>query len=337
MDANKIRIGLPSKGRIHGDTLDFLDKCGLPLFRPNPRQYICTIPALPDTTVILQRPGDIVNAVESGSAAFGIVGLDMVREKVGDDASELIILHDALGFSRCAYFLAAANDSGIDTLDDLRTFAQAKEASGDVLRVASKFSYLTTHFLDKHNIRPYSLISAEGTLEIAPAVGYADIIADLVSTGTTLRDNQLHIIDGSEILRSQAVLIANRSALRENQTALEIARMLIEYIEAHLRAKECWTVVANMRGDSAESVAAKLHAHPTLGGLNGPTISTVYSRASSNTNWFAIHIIVKKRELNDAISSLRDMGGSGVIVSPVTYIFEEEPARYRAMLQAIAG
>jgi ATP phosphoribosyltransferase len=219
---------------------------------------------------------------------------------------------------------------------DLKIFAnQVHAATGRALRVATKFPNITTAFLDARDITPYELFSAEGTLEIAPAIGYADVISDLVSTGITLRDNHLHRLEDGEILRSQACLIANRGVLKSRPEVLAMARTLLEYIEAHLRAEDCYTVVANMRGDSAESVARDMFNQPELSGLQGPTISNVFPPGPTDTGWFAVHIVVKKPNLRSAISALRAVGGSGVIVSPVTYIFEEEPARYRAMLDAL--
>lgn len=337
MNRTDLRLALPSKGRLHDDALVFLERCGLGVYRPNPRQYFATIPALPDVTVVFQRPGDIVISVQTGSVDFGLTGLDMLHEKNHGPDGAILTLHDALGFSACTFNLAAPDATGVRTVADLRRLAQTVAAEeGRALRVATKFPNLSRRFLDAQAVAPYELISAEGTLEIAPAIGYADVIADLVSTGTTLRDNHLHPLDDGEILRSQACLIANRAVLRDRPDALALARSLLEYIEAHLRAQECYTVVANMRGESAEAVARAMFSHPQLTGLQGPTISRVYPPGPTATGWFAVHIVVKKRELKDSIAALRAVGGSGVIVTPVTYIFEEEPARYRAMVAALA-
>ncbi|MCO5199010.1 MAG: ATP phosphoribosyltransferase [Anaerolineae bacterium] len=336
MERTDIRLALPSKGRLSEEALAFLEACGLAVYRPNPRQYIASIPTLPHVTAIFQRPGDIAVGVQQGSLDFGIVGLDIVREKTwGDDRA--IVLHDELGFGACTLNVATPDElAGVSTVDELREFAARLSAeNGTMLRVATKFPRLTADFLDRHAIRPYKLITAEGTLEIAPTIGYADVIVDLVSSGMTLRDNHLHPLQGGQILTSQSVLIANRHALHSRPYVLDTARTLLEYFEAHLRAKSCFTVVANVRGDSAESVADKLFDQPALGGLQGPTISNVYPSHNTATNWFAVHIVVKKNDLKDAIAALRAVGGSGVIVTPVTYIFEEEPARYTAMLAAL--
>jgi ATP phosphoribosyltransferase len=95
-------------------------------------------------------------------------------------------------------------------------------------------------------------------------------------------------------------------------------------------------VIANMRGDSAEDVAQKVFGQPALSGLQGPTISPVYLREPTATGWFAISIVVRKDKLHAAIKQLREIGGSGVLVVPVTYIFEEEPARWQKLLENLS-
>jgi ATP phosphoribosyltransferase len=202
------------------------------------------------------------------------------------------------------------------------------------LRVATKFPNLTGRYLEGHGVSPVTLVPAEGTLEVAPAIGYADLIADLVSSGQTLRDNRLRPLDDGVILRSQASLIANRDALRTRPAVLDVARQVLEFVEAHLRAAEHLSVFANMRGPSPEAIARHMLTQDTLGGLQGPTISPVVVHGE-NPNWYAVHIVVRRSQLFQAIAELRAIGGSGVVATPVTYIFEEEPARYRAMMEAI--
>jgi ATP phosphoribosyltransferase len=325
-----IRLSLPSKGRLQDDSMDFLAECGLTVQKLNPRQYQAKMPALPDLTVLFQRPSDIVVSVRQGSVDFGITGIDVLEEKRGDNG-DIIILHDALGFGHCSLKLAVP-ESWIDVtnISSLKKYAGTFDHP---LRVATKFPVLTERFLNQNNI-PHTLISAEGTLETAPTIGYADIISDLVSSGQTLQDNRLRALPDGLIQASQTALIANRKTLQTNPEALEMARRLLEYIEAHLRAKENLLVIANMRGESPEAIAHKLFTQTSVGGLQGPTISPIVTR-ESNQNWHSITIVVRRDHLTQAIGEIRSIGGSGIIVSPVTYIFEEEPPRYTAMLAAL--
>ena len=326
-----VRLSLPSKGRLAQAALDFLTACGLQVDKPNPRQYAACIPALPGLTILFQRPGDIVVSVRDGSVDFGITGMDMVAERQGEDGA-VLVLHDALSFGHCRLSLAVPEEwETVHTMADLAAYVRLLPRP---IRVATKFPHLTGSFLAGHAVTPFKLVNAEGTLEVAPAIGYADLIADLVSSGQTLRDNRLRTLDDGTILRSQAALIANGSALKARPKVLKVACKLIEFIEAHLRAVDRLAVFANMRGASPQAIAELIFSQDALGGLQGPTISPVIVR-DKNPNWYAVHIVVRRELLFQTVAELRAIGGSGVVVTPVTYIFEEEPARYRAMMEAI--
>lgn len=325
----EIRLALPGKGRLADETLELLERAGLRVHKPNPRQLKASIPAIPELTVLFQRAGDIVVGVRSGSVDFGITGYDMVAERGGPNG-DILILHPDLGYGRCTLNVIVPEENPARRMADLVAWQAQLDRP---LRVATKFPNQTGPFFARHGLPDVRLISAEGSLEIAPAIGYADLIADLVSTGTTLRDNRLRTLEDGQILASQACLIANKAALQNNPRTLEIARLLLEFIVAHLRAAENVSVFANVRGASPQEIAAKMLTRPVIGGLQGPTISPLVTRRDGD--WYAVHIVVRRDRLPQAIAELRSIGGSGVVVAPVTYIFEEEPPEVRQMLAAL--
>jgi ATP phosphoribosyltransferase len=331
MTRTDLRFSIPSKGRLSEDAISFLSACGFNIYKPNPRQYEATVPALPGVTVLFQRPTDIVISVRNGSVDFGITGLDVLAEHGGPNGA-ILPIHSALGFGSCSLNVIVPESwTEVTALLDLR----AKQAElGRPLRVATKFPNVAAPFFAEHGLEGVTFIEAEGTLEIAPTIGYADLITDLVSSGQTLRDNRLKLLSDGQILASQAVLIANRAALKENPAALAVARQLLEFIEAYQRAQNNLSIFANMRGESPTAIAAQIFSQKTIGGLNGPTVSQIVHR-DGDPNWYALHIVIHRDELFAAINELRAIGGSGVVVAPVTYIFEEEPPRYRAMLDAL--
>lgn len=339
---NDIRLAIPSNGRLEKDALTFLAACGLQVRRPNPRQYVATIPNLPGVVALWQRQNDIVRGISLGSLDLAIVGLDVLEERClgSTKCDNVLIIHDALDVSHCELHLAVPQAwHEVDSVADLvRKANDIQRTETRPLRVATKFPYLTERFLSEKNI-PHELVKADGTLEIAPAIGYADIITDLVSTGTTLKANQLKQLQDGRVIHSQAVLIANKTAVRERNEVRETARELLEYFEAHLRAQNCYAVTANMRGASPEAISKEMLNYPHIRGLQGPTIAPVVPHHeapdSNGQNWYAINIIVQKSDLAQAIRELRAIGGSGVIVTEVKYIFEEEPVRYKKMLEAI--
>ena len=328
--SNPIRLSLPSKGRLAEDCVDFLAACGLKIYKPNPRQYEATIPDMPGLLILFQRPADIVVSVRDGSVDFGITGIDVIEERKGEEGS-VLVLHEALGFGGCSLRLAVP-ESWVD-VQDVPSLAEHTRKLGRPIKVGTKYPYLTAKFLGAAGI-PNTLIYAEGTLETAPAIGYADMISDLVSSGQTLRDNHLIPLPDGLIVDSQAALIANKQSLLTNPRALQMVRQLLEYFEAYLRARTEIAIFANLRGTSPEEIAARIFTQPTIAGLQGPTISRVVVR-EQDPNWYAVNVIVPRTRLFQAVNEIRDIGGSGVVVMPVSYIFEEEPPRYAAMLRAL--
>ena len=326
----KIRIALPSKGLLADGSQKLLADVGLPVYYPNPRAYIARIPLLPEVEVILQRPGDIVIGVREGSIDFGITGRDILLEKGAGD-ERILELHHALGYGKCTLNVIVPGDwDAVNTLSDL---AQYQQQFGRPLKVATKFPNMTEKFFSEKTAIPIQVIQAEGALEIAPTIGYADLIVDLVSTGTTLRDNHLKRLEDGLVLEAQACLIANRDCLKNSPATLVIATRLLELVGAYLRAKEKLAIFANVRASSEAEIAEKIFTKQVISGLQGPTISRILTQ--DGAPFYSIHVIVDKVELHTAVREIRAIGGSGVIVSPVNYIFEEEPQELSAMMAAL--
>jgi ATP phosphoribosyltransferase len=317
------------------ETLAFLDSCGLHVVKPNPRQYVAAIPTIPELEVWLQRSPDIVRKVHYGDVDLGITGYDSVAE-YGCDDHAIIVLHNALGFGKCRLALAVPDEWGdVNTLDDLGGLVRRRAGDGRPLRIGTKYERLVGAFLNEHGLVPHQLIWAEGALEAGPHMGYVDMIADLTASGVTLRENHLKEVEGGTLLASQACLVGNRQALQRRPEVLAVAKQLLEFFEAHLRATGYHAVIANIKGDSPEAVARKVFSQPDLAGLQGPTVSRVYLRDVADHSWFAISIIVRQERLVQAVQQLRAIGGSGVVVTPATYIFEDEPAAHRQLAAAL--
>lgn len=329
MTEPQIRLALPSKGRMEEETLDFLAGCGLRVDKRNPRQYTATLPALPGVLVLFQRARDIPVSVAAGDVDLGITGYDAMAE-TGGGSDAIVTVHDALGYGECALVVAVPDDwAEVQTAADL-----ARRAANERLRVATKYPLLVGRFLSEAGAESVRVVSADGALESAPTVGYADFIADITSTGTTLRENRLRPLSDGTILTSQAILIGNRAALQDRPGVLQATRQMLEFIEAHQRARGQYMIFANMRGESAEAVAARVFSQTDLGGLQGPTVAPMITREGAG-GWWAINLVSSADKLYAAIQQIRAIGGSGVVVTPVTYIFEELPARYQRLLAAL--
>lgn len=333
----EIRLGLPSKGRMSSDTLDLLKDCQLSVKQVNPRQYVAQIPQISNLEVWFQRPKDIVRKLLSGDLDLGIVGLDILTE-FGQGNEDLIVVHEALEYGDCRLSIAIPQYGIFENVNSLEELAKMPQWTEDKpLRVATGFTYLGPKFMKDNGIKHVAFSTADGALEAAPAMGIADAILDLVSSGTTLKENNLKEIEGGTVLESQAALVASRKSLIGRKGVLETTHEMLERLEAHLRAMGQFTVVANMRGSSAEEVAERVLSQPSLAGLQGPTVSPVFCKRDGkvSADYYAIVICVPKKALYKSIQQLRAIGGSGVLVSPLTYIFDEETPRWRQLLSKL--
>jgi len=324
-----LRIALPSDGELYDSTLAFMKACGLTVSRPNSRRYTGTVPAIPGVEVLFQRTSDVASKVEEGSAELGVTGLDRVLEYRNDERRASVLIED-LEYGRCDFVLAVP-DSWMDvtSLSDLADLALEFRQEGKQLRIATKYPRLLRGYLYERGINYFTLVPASGAMEAAPAAGYADLIADVTATGTTLRENQLKQLDEGTILSSQSCLIANPVSLRASSDALALARSIVELMEGHLRAEPYYRVTANVRAASAEEVSSTVLARPDLAGLRGPTVARVYN--IEEQDWFNVSLLIKKDRLLEAVDHLRDCGAIDVAASQLSYLFDGHSEAYQAL------
>jgi ATP phosphoribosyltransferase len=312
----------------------FLSACGVKVSRPNARRYTGSIPSLAGVDVLFQRTADITGKVEEGSAEMGITGLDRLMEYRHGEGTVVAVLDD-LEYGRCEYVLAVP-DSWLDvsSVDDLADLALEFHEQGRQLRIATKYPRLLRRYLFERGINYFTLVPASGALEAAAAAGYADLIADLTATGTTLRENRLKTLDGGTILTSQACLIANPSALADNADDLRLARALTETLEAHLRAEPYYRITANVQGKSPEDVSGMILARPDIAGIQGPTVARVFS--VTEEDWYAVSLLIRKDRLLDAVAHLRECGGVDIAAAQLSYLFKGESRAFSDFLESTA-
>ena len=324
-----LRIGLPSDGALYEPALRFLASCGLDVVRPNVRSYTGEIPALPGAVVHFQRAADITGKVEDGSIDVGVVGYDRYLEnRRADNGTDVIF--DGLGFGGCSLVLAVP-ESWVDvtSVADLAEVSVEFRDDGMDMRVATKFPRLVEQFLLDRGVNYFSLVPTSGTLEAAPAMGYADLIADISSSGTTLRENRLKTLQGGGIIDSAACLIVNTALVGADAERMATTCSLVDLIEGHLQAQGLYTVTADVRGESAEAVARSLLDSPYVSGLRGPTISPVYT--DDDERFFTVTVVVERKLLLVAVTHLRRMGGGNAIVSETDYVFHGESEAHRRL------
>jgi ATP phosphoribosyltransferase len=215
---------------------------------------------------------------------------------------------------------------------DLADLAVELHGEGRPLRIATKYPALIRRFCAANGINFYRLIDSQGATEAAPGLGYADMVADITETGTTLRDNQLKIV-GGPILRSQACLIGSRRSLRANQSGLAAVRTILELVEARRRGRSYVQVTANIAGASAEDVGRRVAARPELAGMQGPTVAPVLG--SEAAGWYTVTLFTPQERVMAVVAHLRDLGGGAMAVVPAQYVFDARCEAYERLLRAL--
>lgn len=338
MSNRKVTLALPSKGAIAEPTYAFLRDCGLKTVKPNPRQYTGSIPAIPDISLLYQRVKDVAYKVADGTAQLGITGYDVICENPSDS---VFVIHKTLGYGHCK-LVVAVPEAWVDVesvFDLVEVALDFREKKGRDMRIATTYPHLTRQFMHANHIHHFTIVKADGAIEAAPTIGYADIIVDLTQTGTTLRENHLKQIKGGTITESQACLIGNRMALQTDQTVLHSAKILCEHIDAATNGKEYYQLHIDIAGKSAEDIATKVTTNPATRGLLGPTISQIHSARRTSVNsgdkWFTVTLTVENKQLLSAVHYLREAGATHVLATPVRYIFQEQSSTYQAMLDEL--
>ncbi len=205
---NLITIGLPSKGRLKDNAVDFFDKKGLKVLQSDKeRNYFASIDNKPNIKIIYLHAKEIIQRLGDGTLDIGISGLDLLKESE-KNLQDKIKINQKLNFGG-ANLIVAVPDDWID----VQTIADLEEVAFDIrskrntrLRVATKYPNLTNNFLISKGVTQYKLVSSLGATETYPFIGSSEIITDITSTGKTLEDNNLRVLKDGLILKSNACL-----------------------------------------------------------------------------------------------------------------------------------
>lgn len=209
-----IRIGVPSKGRLMQDCFDWFGARGVVMRRAGAdREYSGAIDGVEGVALVLLSAGEIPRELAAGRIHLGVTGSDLVCEELGTGAAEVVELA-RLGFGHADLIIAVPNVwVDVDTVDDLDAAAAAfRAAHGHRLRIATKYHRLVREFLQTQGVADYQLVDSQGATEGTVKNGTAEAIADITSSGETLRANHLRILSDGLIHSSEAVLWASRVA-----------------------------------------------------------------------------------------------------------------------------
>lgn len=226
-----LTLALPSKGRLKDQALALLANRDLSVIQhAGSRNYRGRISGREDVEIVFLSASEIAGELAQGTLDLGITGEDLVRENRGDWQSRVEIAA-RLGFGRADVVVAVPEVwLDVETMADLDDVAaDFRHRHGRRLRIATKYWRLTQQFFShKHGIQVYRIVESLGATEGAPAAGMADIVVDITSTGATLRENHLKVLDDGVILRSEACLVASRRPRPEADRAVldEIVRRM---------------------------------------------------------------------------------------------------------------
>lgn len=210
-----ITLALPSKGRLKEQALEVLGKAGLEVILPSDqRNYRAQVAGESQIDILFLSASEIARELGYGSVDLGVTGEDLIRETLSS-ADDRVQIEARLGFGHADVIVAVPevwyDVSTMADLDDVA--ADFRQRHGRRLRIATKYWRLTQQFFSQmHGIQVYRIVESLGATEGAPASGSADIIVDITSTGSTLRANQLKILEDGIILNSEACLISSRAA-----------------------------------------------------------------------------------------------------------------------------
>lgn len=223
-----LKLGVPSKGRLMEKTFDWFAKHEIVLSRSgSDREYAGKVEGIEDVSLVLLSAGEIPRELAAGRIHLGVTGTDLIHDKLPLWEDQVVSVAE-LGFGHADLIIAVPNAwVDVDTLDDLdAAAAMFRDIHGMRLRVATKYHRLVREFLRDAGVADYALVDSQGATEGTVANGTAEAIADITSTGDTLRANHLIILSDGLVLASQATLWRSRTAYLDTKERTALATLL---------------------------------------------------------------------------------------------------------------
>jgi ATP phosphoribosyltransferase len=282
MSTTTIRIAVQKSGRLSDDSLKLFKECGIK-FESGSSKLRSISSNFPIEFLFL-RDDDIPGYVEDGVADLGVIGLNVLMEH-----TRKVDIVKELGFSKCRLSLAIPRS---EKYTDLSYF-EGKS-------IATSYPNLTSQFLQANKVKAETH-EISGSVEIAPSIGLAEAICDIVSTGGTLLSNGLKEV--ATVFQSQAVMISNSSLTAEKQAIL--AKLLFR-IDSVQRGQNAKYVVLNVQEENMHKVTA------LLPGMKSPSILPLAEKG-----WFSLHSVIEENDFWNIIENLRDAGAEGILVLPI--------------------
>jgi len=278
----KIKIAIQKSGRLNEDSIALLKDCGISI--DNGRDQLKAPAKNFPMEIYYLRNGDIPQYLKDGVIDCAIIGENLLIEK-GDD----ITIAARLGFSKCRVSLAVSKTFGYNSVEDFNG-----------MRIATSYPNTTRKYLENRGVEA-ELHIINGSVEIAPNIGLADGICDIVSSGSTLFKNNLKEVE--VILQSEAVLAVSPNITDEVSVILKKLQFRIQSV---LKGRESRYVLLNAPNDKIEEIIS------ILPGMKSPTVLPL-----AEAGWSSIHSVVNQDVFWDVIERLKEAGAEGILVCPI--------------------
>lgn len=278
----KLRIAIQKSGRLSEESIRLLKDCGIDI--SNGLNKLKAEATNFPLEVFFLRDDDIPEYVEDGVADIGIVGENVLLEK-----NRNVKTVDKLGFGKCRLSIAIPRDKKFKSIKDLNK-----------LRIATSYSSILSQYLKSKKVKA-EIHEISGSVEIAPGIGLADAICDLVSSGSTLLSNGLKEVE--VVLRSEAVLVSNKNLSKDKK---ELLNKLLFRIKALRSAKSNKYILLNAPNKNLKAIC------DILPGMKSPTILPLEEKG-----WSSVHSVVKEDQFWDIIEKLKNNGAQGILVVPI--------------------
>ncbi|MBN1651944.1 MAG: ATP phosphoribosyltransferase [Bacteroidales bacterium] len=279
---SKLKIAIQKNGRLHEDSLKLLKDCGIDI--NNGKDQLKVVVDNFPLEILYLRNSDIPQYLEDGTVDIAIVGENLLYEK-----QKQVKVVQKLGFSKCRVSLAVPKEIEGDSLN----YFEGK-------RIATSYPVTLQTYLKEHNIQA-EIHTISGSVEIAPNIGLADGICDIVSSGSTLFKNGLR--EMKVILKSEAVLV---KSLQLDEEQEKILSRLIFRIQAVLRAKNSKYILMNVEDKNIKAVAAILPV------LKSPTILPLAEKG-----WSSLHSVIDENQFWEVIDELKSAGAEDILIVPI--------------------
>ncbi len=277
-----LKIAVQKKGRLYEGSMSLLKECGIEVSNGN-NQLRVQAGNFP-LEIFFLRDDDIPEYVQDAVADIGFVGENVVAEKNKD-----VISLEKLGFGKCRLSLASPGNSSINSISDLNG-----------KKIATSYPLILSLFLKEKNIQA-TIQEISGSVEIAPRIGLADAICDLVSSGSTLFSNELSELQ--TVLKSEAVLISNKNLPADKQELLD---KLLFRIRSVKKAKNNKYVLLNAPNEKLDDICG------LLPGMKSPTILPLAEKG-----WSSVHSVINESDFWNVIEQLKKNGAQGILIIPI--------------------